>query len=234
MKHHRLSSTLALTACLAVVCLATTARATVLTPDPSLPPFNGRYQGSGLFATYNGPGLTIALSDLVLTPLSLNSRTPSGPNELENFNVSLLGSAIFNGSPLPPVNGNGPANTIAFGKIGNVTGTFQTEMLSLSLSGVSAAGPFMLRESPTLPSLGVTTITAAGGGLYQIDSFFDIFTELSVDGGATWIPSSTGSGHVVLVPEPGTVLLLACGLGGALLLRRRANIRADGLPAKNL
>ena len=64
--------------------------------------------------------------------------------------------------------------------------TFQTEMLSMSLT----SGGVMIRESPTLPSQGQTTKQDLGGGLYRIDSFFDVFTELSLDGGQSWHPAS--------------------------------------------
>ncbi|MGH7729772.1 MAG: hypothetical protein ACRENJ_00810 [Candidatus Eiseniibacteriota bacterium] len=57
---------------------------------------------------------------------------------------------------------------------------FDTEMLQLDLSGGGL--PVMIRESPVLPSLGKTL----QNGNYQIDSFFDVFTELSLDGGQTW------------------------------------------------
>lgn len=50
----------------------------------------------------------------------------------------------------------------------------------------------MIRESPTLASTGQTTITDVGGGEFSITSFFDIFTELSVDGGQTWMPAENG------------------------------------------
>jgi hypothetical protein len=97
-------------------------------------------------------------------------------------------------------------------------------MLSMNLSGGSLPPGAMIRESPTLPSLGQTTVTDIGGGLYQIDSFFDVFTELSLDGGQTWMPSTSGPGHVVLqpaVPEPTGVVLFALGLLGTAGLRRR-------------
>ncbi len=69
---------------------------------------------------------------------------------------------------------------------------FDTEMLSLNLT--SSLG-VMIRESPTLPSLGHTTVKPNGSG-YTIDSFFDIFTEISFDGGSSWIPSN-GPTHLV-------------------------------------
>lgn len=77
---------------------------------------------------------------------------------------------------------------------------YDNEMLTLDVSGL----PFgmKIRESPTLASVGVTTIRPVPGG-YMISSFFDVFTELSPDGGTTWIPSldSLGmplAGHVAL------------------------------------
>jgi len=74
-------------------------------------------------------------------------------------------------------------------------GVFDTEMLQLDISGGTLPPGVMIRESPTLQSLGRTTIRNTGGG-YYIDSFFDIFTELSVDGGQTWMPSEGPPGHM--------------------------------------
>jgi hypothetical protein len=63
------------------------------------------------------------------------------------------------------------------------------------LSGGSLPPGMMIRESPTLASTGQTTITDLGGGQFRIDSFFDVFTELSLDGGQSWSPSNS-SQHV--------------------------------------
>ncbi len=73
------------------------------------------------------------------------------------------------------------------------TQVFDTEMLSLSLTGGSLQAGMMLRESPTRASTGKTTIRPAVSGGYMIGSFFDIFTEISLDGGATWSPSSAST-----------------------------------------
>ena len=36
-------------------------------------------------------------------------------------------------------------------------------------------------------------------GSYRMGGFFDIFTEVSLDGGQSWVPASTGPAHVELV-----------------------------------
>ncbi|MBM3934233.1 MAG: CHRD domain-containing protein [SAR202 cluster bacterium] len=76
----------------------------------------------------------------------------------------------------------------------------QTEMIAMNLVGHSSMGPVIVRESPTLQSLGMLreTVNNVPGTLDvppftsvgTVDSFFDIFTELSIDGGANWIPAS--------------------------------------------
>ena len=69
---------------------------------------------------------------------------------------------------------------------GGTNSTFKTQILSLNLSGVSQFGSFLLRQSPTKPSLGQHTIHSDPRG-YRVSSFFDVFTELSLDGGSNWI-----------------------------------------------
>ncbi len=98
---------------------------------------------------------------------------------------------------------------------------FDTEMLSLDLVMSTPYGQMMIRESPTLQSMGHYSIRDLGNGMYHVDSFFDVFTELSLDGGQTWTPAD-GSTHFELVPGPGALALLgAWGLGSK--GRRRRN-----------
>lgn len=207
---------------LTVLALGQTAWATcgVITPNPLLPADVGAYEtAADVHASYTGLGLTIVLQDIIHQPLANTTiRQNFGPDEVETFNSSLSGNAQVNGSPVFPVLGTGPVSVEVFGKVGNVTGTFQTEMISMSLTANTTMGPLMIRESPLLHSTGQTIITDIGEGLYHIESFFDVFTELSVDGGMTWIPSD-GSTRVDLCPEPVSLMLLA--LGGLTVLRRK-------------
>ena len=66
--------------------------------------------------------------------------------------------------------------------------TIPIEMVALSL--ISTVDPLVrLRESPTLASTGSMTITSDGSGTGgTFDSFFDVFFEISMDGGATFTP----------------------------------------------
>ncbi len=178
------------------------------TSDPNLETSAAPYDWSTM--TFNGPALSIVLSQVQHEFFTGVTFYSSG--EHHHSVATLEGMISVNGSPSQSTNASGNIDTVAFGKgPGNTTGTFQTEMLAMSLNGNSPFGPYMLRESPTLPSLGQTSISDIGGGLYRIDSFFDVFTELSIDGGATWIPSVSAS-HVVLSPEPGSLILFGLGV----------------------
>lgn len=93
---------------------------------------------------------------------------------------------------------------------------YNTEMLALDILGPG----FMLRESPTLASTGFTE-SKFEGGVWYVQSFFDVYMELSMDGGATWIPDSEAPCKMV-VPETASTAIVA-GLGLVLFgLGRRA------------
>lgn len=195
------------------------ARADIIVSDPSLPPVSGEYQtAADVHASYSGDTLVVqAIRHFGFTSVVRNS---FGPDELESFQSTVEGQMTTPHSTFL-LTLHGPVETIVRGKIGNTTGTFDTEMLSMSLSGFG----LLIRESPTLPSLGQTSIQDVGGGQFRVSSFFDVFTELSINGGQSWMPSS-GSARVTLVPEPGTLAL--GGLGVAMLAGwRRRGLRTE-------
>lgn len=67
--------------------------------------------------------------------------------------------------------------------------TFHTELVTFELGGSATPAGAMVRESPTLASAGRTTITGLSGGQYRIESTYDVWLEISLDGGATWNPA---------------------------------------------
>jgi hypothetical protein len=65
---------------------------------------------------------------------------------------------------------------------------YSVEVLQLNM--FSLPGALLIRESPTIASKSKILMSQKSDGRWQIDSFFDIFTELSADGGGSWSPAS--------------------------------------------
>ena len=102
--------------------------------------------------------------------------------------------------------------------------TIPIEMVALSLQ--SDADPlFLIRESPTLATLGTMTIVSDGSGTGgTFDSFFDIFFEISADGGASWAPQPQA--NLTSTPAPWTTIpngLIVAGLVGDQLANLHTN-----------
>lgn len=214
-----------LTICLA---LPTTAGAQgILTTSTDLPP-DGVYRTAiSVHVTYTDPDLEIILWDMVLIPDAGRAvRHTEINNERQDFDSDLTAQASIDldgSGPQPPTTGlavllSGPTETLVTDRMLSTTGTFEAEIVSMELSGNVGGTAVRVRESPTQASTGDTDISDLGGGLYDIDSFFDVFTELSVDDGQTWIASDSFK-RMTLVPEPATLGLLA--LGAVALIRRR-------------
>lgn len=167
------------------------------------------------------------LSGATLTPgtPTITQGDGSGVPVTDQTSTSPISLSGFS-TTIGAVSGGGGHGVTIFNRTSlGSTGTFNLEINFLDLTGQG----FRIRESPTRQSLGQTQVTDIGNGDFRIDSFFDIFTELSVDGGESWIPdnnSSTGahfqSATFVesVVPEPSSFLLLS-GACLTLLARRR-------------
>jgi hypothetical protein len=240
MKHAQVVFGVSLLAALACLLIAQPASAALITSTANLPPDGVYLTAEDVHARYAGPALEVLLEQPLHRPIADRVQRADGGDddgdgnhdEIEQFDSTLEGTANVVNPPAGQVGvtASGPVVTKVFDRLGPtgpiLTGTFDTEMLQMNLTGATPLGPFMIRESPTLRSTGQTTITDIGGGQFRIDSFFDVFTELSIDGGATWMPDTNGPARVELVPEPGTLTLL--GLGAAVLAglgwrRRRAS-----------
>ena len=176
-----------------------------------------------------GGDLVVVLQDIVFQALAVPApvRTPVGPDEREDFQSTLTATANVTYLSVPSgpqaFSLSGPSMWVAANKVGNTTGVFDVELVEMSLIGnviVPGLGPvpIQLRENVSEASMGKTEITDIGGGLYHIDSFFDVYAEVSPDGGQTWM-AATESVHMVLVPEPMTLVLVV--LGGLMTLTRR-------------
>ncbi len=185
------------------------------------------YRGAFMEGTTRYPAV-----DTEMLSMSLTGRSPGGevvplPPSGGTFNVDSFFD-VFTELRI----GGGTFQVDSFFDItyrvspGGTTGTWDTEMISMSLTGQAPGGPpIVVRESPTLPSPGQIVVTDLPNGTFQIDSFFDVFTEISVDGGS-FVPAE-GPMRLVMdaaLPEPATASLTA--LGAAVLLGRRRAMRS--------
>lgn len=165
----------------------------------------------------------------------------SANSSFSGGNQDITGMATYTGS-LTPLIGNtsvgdftltGPVDLEVFGRTSNMqTGTWNTELTSLSLSGpldiTDLTPPYGALNGHTLlatlgshPSTGMLSIVeSVPPGEYGISSFFDVFIDVSLKG--TGLSTSVGPIAIAGIPEPPTWMLLIGGFGalGALRLWR--------------
>jgi hypothetical protein len=154
---------------------------------PNLPPPGG-YAGLGGNQLYaNG----VLLSNLVQDHFTqAQPPPPPGGSQTESFGSRIRGLISLNGgASFAPFSASADAGMrVSSSMDSGSTRFFDTEMLSLNLAGGTLPGGIMVRESPSKASLGRTSIRQSAT-TYRISSFFDIFTEISLDGGQNWSPS---------------------------------------------
>ena len=207
----------------------------ITTLNPGLPP-QGAIGGKPAYMTATQvhadyPGIEINQAEHTgfnSVTLIQGATGPGGTGEQENFQSVLNGLVSVGGSPGMPFTLTGPVSVIAYGRTNDSElGTFNTQMLSMDLTGSVAGHSVEVMLDPNQSTLGQTTI-AASGNMFHITSFFDVFTEISLDHGA-FVPQTNGPTVVTLgtVPEPSTLVMGAIaatvGLAYATFCRRRTN-----------
>jgi hypothetical protein len=162
-------------------------------------------------------GARASFFDIFVEAGRIDPPSPGLPAVQSFFDITYDLDFAMPGGSFQPMNGTGSGVAqIQFNSMQGSTQVFDTEMLSMSLTG--GGPPVMIRESPTLPSLGRFMRTPEGTG-WHVDSFFDVFTEISLDGGQSWVPA-VQSVRIVGSPEPGSLLALA-GLAALATWKRR-------------
>ena len=166
----------------------------VVEPTDLLPPPNDHYVSPDEWHALYAAGIVI--KDVSHSSFTQSHPPVPGGTNVHNFNSFVdMKISLDGGTTFSAVRANAPV-TVTVADAGS--GTYDTEMNSLALSGGGLPAGVMIRESPTEPSRGRTRVIPAADGTYKIQSFFDIFTELSTDGGANWSPATNGPVHVEL------------------------------------
>jgi hypothetical protein len=153
---------------------------------------------SGTVNFLDGP--TFGLYDLQFLPknpaqLDMPTQNSAGNWEFDSKYDVVYQAMVSTGlEPVHRVSGYGTAHVVGTATKDPFHQVFDSELVSLELFGLSRYPDFKFRESPTLRSAGVTTRDdlcppcASIFTRWQISSFFDVFAEVSFDGGDTWTP----------------------------------------------
>ena len=115
---------------------------------------------------------------------------------------------------------------------GDTTGSWDTEIIAMSLTGPHPNhGTIVIRESPTKQSLGTQSLGTQSlsdvvNDIFQLDSSFDIWTEVSIDGGPFLEAADSFTLDITgVLPEPSSGVLGLAGILGLGALNRRHSSR---------
>ncbi len=204
------------------------ALAAVISGTPTLPLLGVPYSSATGVGCFPTAGFCIEAGSLTFTALSSKSFNTSGEDltmqasytgTLTDTSDHVLGPLLLTGSVEEQVLGR---------TFSTETGSWNTKLLSLALSGPLQGHTLSLGLGAS-DSTGTDSIDPIGGGLYQIDSFFDVFVDLTLD---TNTPLHATRGPVLLtlqptpVPAPAGLTLLAAPVLFLSLAhwRRRGNL----------
>lgn len=202
------------------------ASAAVITNSPSLP-------APGVYATPAGqadcfPAEDGCLVGLEFIPLPGGpiTRTFDAAGDHIAFNAELSGTVTdLMLNPIGPFDFSGSAAEIVSGRASDTaTGTFSSQLLSLSVAGVFNEMDLVIQLDPGRASTGQTSITNVGGGNFQISSFFDVFFEVQIDQGPFATSNTAAAFDLVPVPEPPAVFLA----GAALMMLAAKSLQKHG------
>ncbi|MBK9543229.1 MAG: IPTL-CTERM sorting domain-containing protein [Bacteroidetes bacterium] len=173
---------------------------------------------SSIFADieFNNPGpSSVIFANSSIAPLSPLTQPPlvPGTSGTFTFNTTFSSTVTISGGPATSI--QAPAvitMSVFYDHLTGQTRYYDTEILQMDIQGGSLPIGYMIRESPTNPSLGHRTATELGPGSYLLDSYFDVFLQLSVDGGQNWIPSNNAPSHMNLQPNASIPTMSTWGL----------------------
>jgi PEP-CTERM motif len=208
--------------------LAGSAQSAVVTPTASLPligvPYVSPGAGAGCFTV-----ATACVNPGPFIQTSIVSDTFSGGNQ------DIVANVTYDAT-LTPVGGTtiigsvaltGTIDETVLGRTSNTeTGSFTVDLTALTLSGPLSLPSVPLLDGRTLmvgldtsnpsdTSSGTTTV-AADGPAFRINSFFDVFADITLDLPPPFTSPSTSVGPILLVavPEPSTWAMALLGFAG--------------------
>jgi len=172
----------------------------VILDSPLMPPESDPNDCNSLVSVYAAPGEhfmffspfgTLIITDPIIKCFQNVERVPEGYQEYQFFDAMFEGDVEFVGSPNKtqyPFSIPGDIETMTM-ETPAARLEYTAELLAMNFQTTVEGYTVMLRESPQMMSSGPLSIADIGGGQFEIDSFFDVFVEVSIDYGFTWVPA---------------------------------------------
>jgi hypothetical protein len=211
------------------------AQASVITPTASLPlvgvPYVSPGAGAGCFTVVTA---CVNPGPFIQTSVVSDMFSVAGQEIMANVTYDATLTPVGGTTIIGSVALTGTVDETVLGRTSNgETGSFTVDITGLTLSGPLSLPSEPLLNGKTLTvdlntsdtSSGTTTITPDGSE-FRINSFFDVFADITLD--LSPLPSpSTSVGPILLiaVPEPSTWAMMLIGFAGlAFAAIRRAKI----------
>jgi hypothetical protein len=212
-------------ACFVGLAIATTtgcldaARADVITATPTLPLLDEAYAASGSAGCFATAAACVVPGTLILTSQVLNT---FGASEDILTDAVLSGEiTTLSGTPISPFSLTGTVEQDVIGRMSaTATGTWTVDLTGLTLTGTALGDTLTVGLDGSRTSSGTTSIVPSGGN-FDVNSFFDVFVDISLSSAPT---QTANGGAIVLnaVPEPISLLILTPACLALLATRRRA------------
>jgi hypothetical protein len=204
---------------------AGSARADIISSTPTLPLLGVPYVASSSAGCFPAANLCVSGGSITLTAPVTDLFNPLGED--------ILTGAVFSGTltnltnvPIGPVTLTGTVDQEIIGRTFDTeTGSWTADLVGVTLTGPVGGHTLTLDLDSSQTSSGTTSITPIGGAGFAINSFFDVFVDLTLDT-PTPLHATVGPIQLTATPAPEPTGLALLGLPILALLRARGTTRA--------
>lgn len=154
-----------------------------------------------------------------------NTVVQVGDDDEETATGDFSGDLSLNGGPAVEINGSATMTVTiddgaSLGYDSASAGSMDTVLDSLDIQASGGGNSIQITLNPSDASTGQESSTAEGGGLFNIQSFFDVFADISLNGGPA-VPVANPNTMTLYAPDGGATLPLALLSLATLVLARR-------------
>jgi hypothetical protein len=186
----------------------------VVSPAPNVIfPSGGQYIFGGTFVLSTPIAPQVGVGNIVVSDFTGGIVTVNGPNYVESANAIFTAILSIAGVPAFAITGTGQMNATLNNARPSAPGgpgsaDDPTQMTSMDLTGSGGGNTVEITLDAANPSDGQEATTSIGGGLFDISSFFDIFADISLNGGPA-VPADAPNVMTLSAPDTGATLPLA-------------------------